>query len=432
MKQKFSMERGQALIVMALAAIGLFAIVALAIDGSAKFSDRRHAQNAADTAALAGALALGSEDAYWKIEALNRASDNGYNDDLVANNVDVYRCDEGGSSCGAYAGSSQYVQVIINSDVNTYFARVIGIFQTHNTVQAVALAKRGGPLYDGNSIVALSPTCSNPGTFLIGGSGEINVSGGGLYVNTDASGCGFEQQGCNITLNVDGDTTGITSVGEGNIGIDSNCSEQINADTTEGGDRWPFIPDMPEEPAECISPAGSYTSNSTTQKTTLYPGKYYDFPPKGTKSNPVFDDITMQPGVYCVETVLKLTDQHLILTGHDVTIYIRPGYYFSMSNGLFTLDAPDSGDYAGYLIIVASDFTGSATDCKIDGNGSDVFTGTIYAPYCNLTINGTSSATGYNSQIIAYTIKINGDSEINFTYDSDDNVVNKRKVGLMR
>ena len=56
MKPK-SQERGQALILIAFAAIGLFAFTALAIDGSRVFSDRRHAQNAADTAALAAALA---------------------------------------------------------------------------------------------------------------------------------------------------------------------------------------------------------------------------------------------------------------------------------------------------------------------------------------------------------------------------------------
>ena len=50
---KKSNERGQALIVIALAAIVLFGFVALAIDGTATFSDRRHAQNAADTAAMA-------------------------------------------------------------------------------------------------------------------------------------------------------------------------------------------------------------------------------------------------------------------------------------------------------------------------------------------------------------------------------------------
>ena len=52
-----SSQRGQALVMIALAAIGLFAFAALAIDGSAIFSDRRHAQNAADTSALAAALA---------------------------------------------------------------------------------------------------------------------------------------------------------------------------------------------------------------------------------------------------------------------------------------------------------------------------------------------------------------------------------------
>src|ERR1041384_7052197 len=49
-------EKGQALILIALAAVGIMAITGLVIDGGAKFSDRRHAQNAADTAALTAAL----------------------------------------------------------------------------------------------------------------------------------------------------------------------------------------------------------------------------------------------------------------------------------------------------------------------------------------------------------------------------------------
>ncbi len=56
MKLKSS-ERGQALVLIAFAAVGLFAFTALAIDGSRVYSDRRHAQNAADTSALAAALA---------------------------------------------------------------------------------------------------------------------------------------------------------------------------------------------------------------------------------------------------------------------------------------------------------------------------------------------------------------------------------------
>src|SRR5215213_430723 len=97
---KRSMERGQALIIIALAAIGLFAMTGLAIDGSAKFSDRRHAQNAADTAVLAAALAKvnaekqslsnGDIQTAFTLAALDRAASNGYDDNLVTNNVEVY------------------------------------------------------------------------------------------------------------------------------------------------------------------------------------------------------------------------------------------------------------------------------------------------------------------------------------------------------
>src|SRR6185436_4464378 len=95
MKLKLLVERGQALIVIALAAIGLVAITGLAIDGSAKFSDRRHAQNAADTAALAGAYALANADPYWDLAALNRALDNGY-DDNPLDEVEVYNPPDSG------------------------------------------------------------------------------------------------------------------------------------------------------------------------------------------------------------------------------------------------------------------------------------------------------------------------------------------------
>src|ERR1041384_2398959 len=103
MRPKLFTARGQALIVIALAAVGLFAIVGLAIDGSIKFSDRRHAQNAADTAALAGALAKSTAERGSLSDspiacpnaspsptcqaildaAKERATENGYDGDLV-------------------------------------------------------------------------------------------------------------------------------------------------------------------------------------------------------------------------------------------------------------------------------------------------------------------------------------------------------------
>ncbi|RLD07302.1 MAG: hypothetical protein DRI65_04925, partial [Chloroflexota bacterium] len=50
-------EEGQIIVFLSLVLVGLLGIGALALDGGMLFSDRRDAQNAADSAALAGASA---------------------------------------------------------------------------------------------------------------------------------------------------------------------------------------------------------------------------------------------------------------------------------------------------------------------------------------------------------------------------------------
>src|SRR5689334_25165610 len=89
-----SQERGQALIMVALAVVGLFGFSALAIDGSRVFSDRRHAQNAADTAALAAALTKVRGGDYV-LAAEKRAETNGYVTDADSS-VDVHLCSVAG------------------------------------------------------------------------------------------------------------------------------------------------------------------------------------------------------------------------------------------------------------------------------------------------------------------------------------------------
>src|SRR6476619_7459670 len=97
MKPKLQ-ERGQALIMVALAVVGLFGFTALAIDGSRVFSDRRHAQNAADTAALAAALSKvradppETGDTVAVAAGLARAASNGFND--TNSIVEVHNCAE--------------------------------------------------------------------------------------------------------------------------------------------------------------------------------------------------------------------------------------------------------------------------------------------------------------------------------------------------
>ena len=90
-------ENGQALIVVALAAVVLFGFAALAIDGSRIFEDRRHAQNAADTSALAAALAKIRGQNYVTV-GLSRATSNNYSTDADST-VTVNLCSEAGITC---------------------------------------------------------------------------------------------------------------------------------------------------------------------------------------------------------------------------------------------------------------------------------------------------------------------------------------------
>ncbi len=73
---KMKSEKGQALILIVFGMVALIGFTALAVDGGRVFSDRRNAQNAADTAALAAALADIHEDpAGFETKGLERAAE---------------------------------------------------------------------------------------------------------------------------------------------------------------------------------------------------------------------------------------------------------------------------------------------------------------------------------------------------------------------
>ena len=178
-----SSEKGQALIVIALAAIGLFAFAALAIDGSMVFSDKRHAQNAADTAALAGALAH-ARGQDISTSAKSRALTNGYDDDTTTNVVTVSVEDSPTGVCPANTEGKE-ITVHITSYVNTTFARVIGREQVINRVLAStrACGSYNGPPFNGNAIVSLAPD----GTGYEGnGNADWIIEGGGIFANSSS------------------------------------------------------------------------------------------------------------------------------------------------------------------------------------------------------------------------------------------------------
>ncbi len=313
---------------------------------------------------------------------------------------------------------------------------MLGIAQTQNVVQATALAGQGGKIAYGASVVSMNPNpnCSagagsGGGSFDVGGNGEIHLSGGGMFVISSAT-CGYSQTSCSVILTMDSGV-GISSAGSA---INQTCGTPVPQSTTA---EQILIPDeivYPDKPAECGMAATAPTNNpSGSDSWTIYPGYYTDFPQAGLIGNN--KEITMSPGVYCVDGDVHWSGATFdLLDGTSgVTIYITNGHDFSLSiNSPILLDASNSGDYAGYLIILEGT-PNTHPNCTINGGSYLEVNGTIFAPYCNITINGDNSTDSeFNAQIIGWDVKLNGGNLIDIHYNPDDNGKIKRRIGLMR
>ncbi|HEY5902706.1 MAG TPA: hypothetical protein VIU39_09135 [Anaerolineales bacterium] len=63
---------------------------------------------------------------------------------------------------------------------------------------------------------------------------------------------------------------------------------------------------------------------------------------------------------------------------------------------------------------------------------AQTLTGVIYAPNCNMTVNGGSGTLALYAQMVSYTLSLSGGAGLNFTYDANlmPRVPEKRWTGL--
>jgi Flp pilus assembly protein TadG len=412
-------EKGQALILISFIAIGLFAFAALAIDGSMAFSDRRHAQNAADTSAMAAALTKirGSDWNATVNTARSRATSNGYDNNGATNTVEVYLCNHANATCTALpagAKAEEYVQVKITSYMQTTFARVIGRNVIKNQVTAVAHTVPGyrTSTFGGNALVSLN-TDACP-AFDYGGGSTTTVTGSGIFVNSRCNGTGSYSV-TNQALNSSSNNTTLTvpcfnlvggnTVRSSSLITSGGCASSINNSSA-------FISHPAEVYQKANIPCG--TSAGTYDATTLNPGNYSGAFPPGNQS-------IMKPGIYCINAGNQgfgLSGGQT-LTGSNVLIYMKSGNVNWTSGGV-QLSAMQgvSPDYDGLLLYLAE---GNCSDVSITGNGTSRYVGTILAPCSLVKLAGGSSTGNQNvleNQIIADQIQLTGSNSLSINYNA--------------
>jgi Flp pilus assembly protein TadG len=389
--KKYSSERGQVLVIIVFAIFGLIGMTGLAIDGSRAYSDRRQAQNAADTAALAAALAyVRTPDGAWTDVGYSRAASNGYDNNGTTNLVDMYYP----PSVGPYAGNTDYVQVIITSHLPTLFGRVIGIEQVTNTVQAVAKVDPSVPteLYNGNAIVGLAPHECKAVKYQ--GNANTTVTGGGLFVNSDCPTAAFFNNSSSASLTA----PSLTVVGDE---VHKDGALDVGTITENAQDQAMTYP-----PREYILPKPDCSDDATVDGETMTPGNWSGtFPPAHVKY--------LESGFYCVNSGDFKLNAGDYLEGHNVLIYMVSGKVTWNGGATVKLYAPETEPYKGLLLYLP--ITNSST-VTINGNSDSKLEGTIMAPASAIEIKGTGDA-GMIGQVIGYTVDLGGTSGIDIHYD---------------
>ncbi|MBI3160062.1 MAG: hypothetical protein HYZ26_10740 [Chloroflexi bacterium] len=394
--------------------VALLGFTALAIDGGRVYADRRDAQNAADNAALAAALAVineGDEVA----DALALAAVNGFNNDGTTNTVTVNYP----PADGPYAGDDEYIQVKIWALTDTSLIQFVWSGQLANQVEAVARAYGRNSPVTGNAIVTLS-NCAEDGDNTIeitggGNSGGVQAFGGGIWLNTtetSGSSCALDpgNNGYGITSDTGINSTGnYTYSGNGMVSPNPINTGQNNGKPID--DPLSFL----EEP-QC-------TSSSTESGGVFTPGN--------VNGSDLGNGGTLDPGIYCISGDLALSGNSG-LSGDGVVLYFIDGGLRFTGNAGMTISAPTAdnclgtdGDrtasctYKGIAIFVSRS---NSSSIEVRGNGGDAIFGLIYAINSTVQARGGGSSSDETSvvgQVISKRVEGNGSGSFKVTYDED-------------
>lgn len=478
--KRMNSQKGQALVLIALAAVGLFGFAALAIDGSRAYSDKRHAQNTADTAALAAALAYLKEpvdankwaEAYD--EAIERAASNGYTNNGTlgvltprTNVVIVERCSTATRACDGLpsgADKSKFIRVYIVSYLPTTFARILGRPTVTNAAEAITMVSgttststAGGGKY---GLQTLKQSCGNPPTLDFSGSGDVTIQGSiGNNSCFDASGSG--------NFNITGDLQNggdFGRKGSGNFVIGGNA--WVGKFTKTGSSCWDiagsfFSNSTFDWKGTCNFEAGSLTSVVTATKTGSgnnvlpWPGALgaaqtpvvLDDPYAAVLNPPAnpgscatisyggatdrtlnpgcyvsikktgSGDFTLNPGIYYILGDFDVSGSGMF-TANGVLFYMQGGTFNVNGSGGMSISPYTADPYKGLSIYVDRS---NNNPVEIIGSGGASFAGTVYAPASAFTLTGSGGTFVVDSQILSYTADLTGSGNLNLIYNPDNN-----------
>lgn len=430
-------ESGQVMIFLALSFVVLMGIAALAIDGGMLYSDRRHAQSAADASSLAG----GSGAAYYmrthdvnyngflcgatsviftEVSAENAAiAHAALNDYVIDNDIS----DEHGvtvecaiDDLGSYEDKHLDITTKILRDTVSNFAHLIYDGPLRNQVEAVVRIYPPAPLAFGKAIVALNGSgCSgNSNGVIFSGTSNTTVTGGGVWSNGCLTGNGTS---FDVTVN---------NGGVGYAGSATGTLTNINPSPE-------YIPsEIPEYSTFVSEPSCAGLPSRTVPlvgDATLEPGVYEKIKWTGGA-------LTLNSGLYCVTNSQGVDITGGTILGDGVTLFVKTGG-ISISGNVTPVDirAPEeSPDPApaipGVLFFLAY---GNTNTISITGSSNTFFLGTVFAPDGDLYFSGDSGTNPtFNTQLIGNNVEVSGGASIDINFMDEENYEQPPYMDLLK
>ncbi len=349
-------RRGVVAVKVALCLPLLVSIVALALEGSLMYDNRRRAQATADAAALAAAAdlfatytnAFGSDDGKdltgsIAAHAKAVAAANGYTDDKTNTTVTVNIPPQAGDA----VGKDGYAEVLVQFNQRRGFSSIFGSGVLPVPARAVA---RGQWSPNSVGILVTDPT----------GSGSLSINGNGLgytpnapvIVNSTASDAVTASgTGCTLTAKSYEVTGGVQLNNSGNL------VGPLNTGVPPTPDPFRFL--LPPNPF-------GMTSQTLKQATVVNAGG-------GAKT------YYLQPGVY---------DGGLSFSGQE-SVVMAPGIYYMRGGGFkFSGNVGTSLTATGVMLYNAPDVGGSTTntDISITGSATVTWTPPTSGPYQGMAL----------------------------------------------
>jgi hypothetical protein len=400
---------GQVMIIFGLALFVLTGFIALSVDSGFLMAERRQTQSAADSGALAAAVAIRDG---LSAESAGQAygSDNA---DVPIGNVAVHVP----PISGAYAGQAGYVQVVVEKEVDKFFVGAIYSGDWKVTASAVAGIEQSARPY---ALLVLEDPLDLRGTV------SLTVNDGSIHVNDDIT-----RSGTANTVNVDGTVSATGDIEALDAwqtgGIRPNLDHLV-PDPLAG---TPPPPKGPAVTSAMLTAAGFKVSGPkwVCAATCTLPAGYYDDAAISPTKIESGGTVILEPGIHYFDgnITLSASDTKSWIRAEGVLMYFDDDSTFEPGNGNFYLSAPCltstpqiascsdeaayAGGAAGMALWISKD---NCNAFNASGNGNYTVEGVIYAPCSFVSMDGTPGTNGM--QVIVGELQLRGTGSFTINY----------------